>query len=91
DLGSPIGAAVSSFTAFAIGAAAPLVPFLLSADHPAPIAAAIAGVGLFAVGAVMSLFSGRNALGGGLRMVVIGALAAGATYGVGALFGASVN
>src|SRR5205085_8295793 len=31
DLGSPIGAAVSSFVSFAIGASVPLLPFLLGA------------------------------------------------------------
>jgi len=29
DLGSPIGAAISSFIAFSIGASLPLMPFLL--------------------------------------------------------------
>ena len=40
------------------------------------IAAAISGVALFVVGAVLSLFSGRSALVGGLRMLLIGSAAA---------------
>ncbi len=87
DLGSPIGAASSSFAAFAAGAAIPLAPFLLRAESAAAIAGALAAVSLFGVGAAMSLFSGRNALMGGIRMVAIGILAAGATFLVGKAFG----
>jgi len=87
DLGSPIGAALSSFIAFSIGASLPLIPFLLGlGDAGVPIAAAISGAALFVVGAMLSLFSGRSALVGGLRMLLIGAAAATATYLIGSLF-----
>ncbi len=86
DLGSPMGAAVSSFIAFSIGASLPLVPFLLRLSPGVPIAAAISGAALFVVGAVLSLFSGRSAWLGGLRMFLIGSAAAVATYGIGTLF-----
>ena len=86
DLGSPIGAALSSFVAFAIGASLPLIPFLLGLSPGVPIAAAISGAALFAVGAMLSLFSGRNAWLGGARMFLIGAAAAAATYAIGSLF-----
>jgi VIT1/CCC1 family predicted Fe2+/Mn2+ transporter len=87
DLGSPVGAAFSSFVAFAIGASMPLIPFLLEAGPRAVlIAAAISGAALFVVGALLSLFSGKNAWLSGLRMLAIGAAAAGATYGIGSLF-----
>jgi VIT1/CCC1 family predicted Fe2+/Mn2+ transporter len=39
----------------------------------------------------MSLFSGRGALPGGLRMLAIGAAAAAATFGVGGLFGVAMR
>jgi len=68
DLGSPIGAALSSFVAFAIGASLPLIPFLLGASNGVIIAAAISGAALFVVGALLSLFSGKNAWLSGLRM-----------------------
>ena len=42
---------------------------------------------LLGVGAAISVFTGRPALRNGLRMLVIAALAAGATYGVGRLVG----
>jgi len=54
--------------------------------HGVTIAASLSGVALFVVGATLSLFSGKGAFLGGLRMLVIGAAAAGATYGIGSLF-----
>jgi VIT1/CCC1 family predicted Fe2+/Mn2+ transporter len=89
DLGSPIGAALSSFVAFAIGASLPIIPFLLKLSNGVVMAAAIAGVALFAVGAALSLFSGRSALVGGARMFMIGSAAAAATYMIGSLFNVS--
>jgi VIT1/CCC1 family predicted Fe2+/Mn2+ transporter len=86
DLGSPLGAALSSFIAFCIGASLPLIPFLFGLSHGVLIAATLSGAALFAVGATLSLFSGKGALLGGLRMLLIGAAAAGATYGIGSLF-----
>jgi vacuolar iron transporter family protein len=86
DLGSPIGAALSSFIAFSTGASLPLIPFLLGLSNGVAIAAAISGVALFVVGAALSLFSGRSALLGGLRMLLIGSAAAAATYMIGSLF-----
>jgi VIT1/CCC1 family predicted Fe2+/Mn2+ transporter len=89
ELGSPVGAAVSSFIAFSVGASVPIIPFLLGLQNGVAIAAALAGVALFIVGAVLSLYSGRNALLGGLRMVLIGGAAAAATYFIGSLFNVS--
>src|SRR3990170_1523408 len=80
DLGSPIGAALSSFIAFSIGASLPLIPFLLGLTPAVAIAAAISGAALAMVGAILSLFSGRSAFVGGLRMLLIGSAAALATY-----------
>ena len=89
DLGSPIGAAISSFIAFCIGASLPLIPFLFGLNRGVLIAAALSGAALFMVGAALSLFSGKGALLGGLRMLLIGAAAAAATYGIGSLFNVS--
>jgi VIT1/CCC1 family predicted Fe2+/Mn2+ transporter len=87
DLGSPLGAAISSFIAFSIGASLPLIPFLLHlGGNDVVIAAAFSGVALFVIGAILSLFSGKSAFIGGLRMLAIGAAAAAATYFIGSLF-----
>lgn len=91
DLGSPIGAAVSSFAAFSIGSLIPLVPFFFTADGATTIAALLSGGSLFIVGAVLSLFTGRGAIRGGLRMVLIGGGAGAITYGIGSLFGTGVH
>ncbi len=90
NLGSPGGAAISSFVAFSIGASLPVIPFLLGYEADGvPIAAALSGVALFIVGAALSLFSGKNAWFSGFRMFAIGAGAAAATYGIGSLFDVS--
>lgn len=91
ELGSSVGAAFWSFLAFSAGAFLPLIPFLLGFQNPVPAAASVAAFALFSVGAAMSLFSGRNALLGGVRMLAIGALAGAATFGIGSLFGVAVS
>lgn len=88
DLGSPWGAAASSFAAFTGGAVLPLLPFLLPLGWPpVPAAAGLAMLGLFGVGATLSLFTGRGALRSGLRMVLIGGGAGVVTYLIGMLLG----
>lgn len=86
DLGSPWGAASVSFVTFALGACVPLVPFMvrLPPGNAIRVAAACAGASLYLVGSIISLFSGRSAISGGLRMLVIGAIAATVTYLIGA-------
>lgn len=92
ELGSPWGAALSSFLAFALGALLPLAPFVLRLGAaPLEWTLLLAGASLFGVGAALSLFSGRNALFGGLRMLSIGAAAGAATFGIGRLLGVSVS
>jgi len=93
DLGSPWGAAVFSFLAFSIGALAPLVPFFfgLPLDRAVLAAACVAGVALFLVGTALSLFTGRSALLGGLRMVLIGSGAGAATWLIGHWLGAAIS
>jgi VIT1/CCC1 family predicted Fe2+/Mn2+ transporter len=91
DLGSPWGAALFSFLAFTLGAIIPLAPFLLKlGPQPVLVAAALAGAALFLVGTVLSLFTGRGALRGGLRMLLIGGASGAATYAIGTLLGVSL-
>ena len=93
DLGSPWGAALFSFVAFAAGAVLPLVPFLLGLplSRAIAIAAIVAGIALFGVGAALSLFTGRRAIAGGLRMVLIGGGAGVVTWLIGSLLGAAIH
>jgi VIT1/CCC1 family predicted Fe2+/Mn2+ transporter len=93
DLGSPWGAASFSFLAFAAGAILPLLPFLLGLPlgRAVTVAAVIAGIALFGVGAALSLFTGRNAWLGGLRMVAIGGGAGIVTWLIGSLIGTAIG
>ena len=92
ELGSPWGAALSSFFSFGVGALVPLLPFLLARGEGALVAAvAMTGVALFGVGATISLFTGRSAVRDGLRMLAIGGGAGTITYLVGALLGVSLG
>jgi VIT1/CCC1 family predicted Fe2+/Mn2+ transporter len=91
ELGSPWGAAWSSFVAFGIGALVPLIPFLLGVGLNALVASLVLSfAALFAVGAAVSLVTGRNLMFSGARQVVIGAIAAGVTYVVGTLIGVNI-
>ena len=86
ELPSPWTAALSSFVCFAIGAAIPLLPYLLGLDN-LWLALAVGGIGLFAAGALVARFTGRSWLVSGLRQFILGGLAAAATYAVGAMIG----
>ncbi|MCP3782564.1 MULTISPECIES: VIT1/CCC1 transporter family protein [Micromonospora] len=83
---SPWAAAVSSFLCFSVGALVPLVTYLLGFTSLA-LALGVGGVGLFVAGAIVARFTNRPWWAGGLRQLLLGALAAGATYLVGALIG----
>jgi VIT1/CCC1 family predicted Fe2+/Mn2+ transporter len=88
ELGSPWAAAAGSFVAFGVGAAIPVVPYLLATGGTAFVAAiALSLVALFAVGAGVSLLTGRSLVFSGGRQVLIGSAAAIVTYIVGIAIG----
>jgi vacuolar iron transporter family protein len=93
DLASPWAAAVFSFSAFGSGALLPLVPFLLHRHGDAALywSAGLTMAALFGIGMALSLFNGRGAVRGGLRMLLIGAAAAAVTWGVGRALGATLG
>lgn len=92
ELGSPWGAALSSFFSFGVGALVPLLPFLVLRGAPALMASIIlTAIALFGVGALISLFTGRSAARDGMRMLSIGASAGAVTYGIGTLMGVSLT
>ena len=93
DLGSPWQAAASSFVAFALGAAVPLIPFLcgFTAARATASAVAITLVALFALGLGLSLFTGRDALRSALRMVLIGGGAGAVSFLVGHAVGVAIG
>jgi VIT1/CCC1 family predicted Fe2+/Mn2+ transporter len=92
DLGSPVTAALSSFTTFASGAALPLLPFVwLHGRTAMVVSAAITAVVLGAVGAALGFLSGTSPLRSSLRMLGLAAAAASLTFGVGRIFGATMG
>ena len=87
-LGSPWGAAISSFIAFTFGAIIPVLAYFTGAGLVQfTISAVMSGVALFAVGAGVSLFTGRGGLYSGARQLAIGAAAAAVTFGIGSAIG----
>jgi vacuolar iron transporter family protein len=92
ELGSPWGVATSSFVAFAVGAVVPVLPWLLASGTAAFVGSMLASaVALLMVGAGISLLTGRPLLVAALRQLLVGGLAAGATFGIGRVIGVSVN
>jgi VIT1/CCC1 family predicted Fe2+/Mn2+ transporter len=92
SLGSPIAASVSSFVAFGIGAFIPLLPWFFTA-HTAAVALSIAlgAVTALLIGAAIGVSTGRPPLFTAMRQLVVGALAGGVTYGLGAVLGVQVS
>ena len=89
DLPSPWTAAGSSFAAFSVGAAVPVLPYLLGASSLA-LAVALALVALFASGALVSRFTSRGAVYSGTRQLLLGGAAAAATYLIGTAVGSGI-
>ncbi len=89
-LGSPIQAAVSSFIAFAFGAVLPLLPWLIASGTGATLASVIIGAAAaIGVGVALSFFTRRSWWRSALRQLLISAVAAGATFGIGHAVGVS--
>lgn len=92
ELGSPWRAAISSFLSFAAGALVPLLPFLFITGRRALVTTVLlTAASLFGVGASISLFTGRAAWIGGLRMLLIGGAAGAATFLIGRLLGVNIS
>jgi VIT1/CCC1 family predicted Fe2+/Mn2+ transporter len=92
ELGSPWQAASFSFFAFVFGGLVPLIPYLLNIQrYPLLVCIVLSTVGLFTVGATISLFTGRQALWGGFRMLGIGVLAGLVSYFIGHFVGGRIG
>jgi VIT1/CCC1 family predicted Fe2+/Mn2+ transporter len=85
---SPWTAAFSSFLCFSVGALVPLLPYLAGATA-LWLSLAVGGVGLFVAGALTSRFTNKPWYASGLRQLVLGLAAAGATYLIGRAIGVS--
>lgn len=91
DERKPLWSALATFTSFVVAGAVPLIVYLLGLLTPVrpgvafPISLALSGVALFALGAAKVLVTRMNPLRSGLEMLIVGGLAAGVAYAVGAL------
>jgi VIT1/CCC1 family predicted Fe2+/Mn2+ transporter len=90
DKPSPRTAAISSLLTFSIGAIFPLLPFLFGAGVLWP-ALVSGGIGLFIAGVLSSRFTPRPWWFAGLRQLLFGAVAAGATYLIGLAIGSAAG
>ncbi len=90
--GSPWEAAGSSFVLFAVGAIFPVLPFFVWQGSAAVIASlAFSGIALALIGAATTLFTGRHPLFSAVRQLLIGYAAAGVTYALGLVAGATLT
>ncbi|MBX0301988.1 VIT family protein [Cryobacterium sp. 1639] len=90
DVVSPWHAAAASAAAFTIGAILPMLAILLPpADWRIPVTFVAVLLALAVTGTLSATIGGSSRLRATLRVVIGGALALAATYGVGVLLGAS--
>lgn len=91
DIGDPIGASISSFIAFAIGAVLPLLPWFFGDGTAAIVASIIIGVLASAVvGLLLARFTERSGVKTALRQVGFAVGACSVTYAIGSLLGTTV-
>lgn len=89
SIGSPIGAAFGSFLSFTIGAAIPLIPYLLTIGGTAFGLSLGGSLGALALlGYLISRMTRRHPVYSTVRQVLLGGVAAAVTFGVGTLIGA---
>ncbi|CAN5157395.1 hypothetical protein BH24ACT1_BH24ACT1_00820 [soil metagenome] len=90
QLGSPLGAATSSFTAFSVGALVPLVPWFLGSGTSAIVASLLAAVvAAVAVGFAIGRFTGRSIVRTVTRQILFTLVPAVLTFAVGSAVGVS--
>lgn len=92
DLGSPIGAAVSSFIAFSVGALAPLIPWFFGRG-PAAVAASLVVAVVFAVGVggAIARFTERPLWYAAGRQLIFTLVPAAITFAIGSAVGVGVG
>lgn len=88
QLGSPMGAAASSFFAFALGAVIPLLPWFLAQGAAATVASVVVGVmAAVAIGVALGVVTARSPLRPAVRQLVVAGAAAAVGYVLGSLMG----
>lgn len=91
SVGDPVGAASSSFVAFAIGAILPLLPWFFSEGNVAIVSSVLIGlIAAASVGATLAHFTERSKVRTAARQVLIAVAAGAITWLIGSLLGATV-
>lgn len=91
ELGSPWGAAASSFFAFIAGAIVPIISYIVFSDMLAfVLSGVLSALALIVVGGALGAISGRSVMWAAMRMLLVGGAAAAVTYGIGKMIGISV-
>ncbi|HEY3732980.1 MAG TPA: VIT1/CCC1 transporter family protein [Streptosporangiaceae bacterium] len=90
DLPSPVTAAGASLVAFSVGALIPLIPYLAGASY-LWLALACAALAAIVGGGAVARLTGRPFIRGAARQLILGAVAAALTYGIGHLVGSAVS
>ena len=90
DLPSPWVAAGASLVTFAAGALIPLFPFLIGFNSLAA-ALVLAALAAFVGGGTVAKITDRPFLRGALRQLILAALAAAVTFGIGHAVGGTVS
>jgi VIT1/CCC1 family predicted Fe2+/Mn2+ transporter len=90
--GSPWVAGGTSMLLFALGALIPVLPLIFLKGTAAVVASMLCGAaGLCLMGTAIAVFTGRSAIYSALRQLLLGLLAAGATFGIGRLIGVAIG
>jgi vacuolar iron transporter family protein len=89
ELPSPYIAAGASLVTFAVGALIPLLPYLIGFSSLAA-AVIIAAIAAFVGGGLVARITARPFWRGAVRQLVLAAVAAGLTYGIGRLVGGHI-
>jgi VIT1/CCC1 family predicted Fe2+/Mn2+ transporter len=90
--GSAWEAAAFSLVLFALGAAVPVLPFLVvRAGAAVESSVVLSALALFGTGAAITVFTGVSAWRSGMRQLLMGLAAAGVTFGIGKLIGIAVT
>ncbi|MFP5316913.1 MAG: VIT1/CCC1 transporter family protein [Acidimicrobiia bacterium] len=92
ELGSPIGAAASSFAAFAVGALVPLLPWFFGGGTAALVGSMVLGaLTAVIVGAALARFTGRSMAKSAARQFTLSAVPAAITYALGNIVGVGLG
>lgn len=83
---SPWVAAFSSFAMFGVGAAVPLIPFILGSSSLL-VGLGVGAAGLLLAGGISARFTRKSYFKSAVRQLLFGSIAVGATYLVGMLLG----